>query len=50
LVDINNEFKKVKIWESNRLKEEPIGLDELRKLAKEIYDDASANDILTPKA
>jgi len=48
LVEINNEFKNVTIWESNRLKEEPIGLDGLRKLAKEIYNDASANDILNP--
>ncbi len=50
LLDINNEFKNKKIWTSNRLKEEPIGLDGLRKLAKEIYNDASANDILNPKA
>jgi len=48
LVEIKNEFKNEKIWESNRLKEEPIGLDGLRKLAKEIYDGASANDILNP--
>ena len=50
LVEIKNEFKNEKIWESNRLKEEPIGLKGLRKLAKEIYNDASANDILDPKA
>jgi len=48
LVEITNEFKKVKIWESNRLKEEPIGLDGLRKLAKEIYNEATANEILNP--
>ena len=48
LVEITNEFKKVKIWESNRLKEEPIGLDGLRKLAKEIYNDATTNEILNP--
>jgi len=49
LIEINNEFKNIKIWESNRLKEEPIGLDGLRKLAIEIYNDSSANDILNPK-
>ena len=50
LVEITNEFKKVKIWESNRLKEEPIGLNGLRKLAREIYNNDSVNDILNPKA
>jgi len=50
LLEINNEFKNKKIWKSNRLKEEPIGLDGLRKIAKEIYNDASASDILNPKA
>ena len=50
LVEIKSEFKNEKIWESNRLKEEPIGLDGLRKLAREIYNDASAYDILDPKA
>ena len=50
LVEIKSEFKNEKIWESNRLKEEPIGLDGLRKLAKEIYDDASPSEILNPKA
>jgi anion-transporting ArsA/GET3 family ATPase len=50
LVEIRNEFMNKKIWESNRLKEEPIGLDGLRKLAKEIYDDTSAHDILNPRA
>ncbi|MHA1391038.1 MAG: ArsA family ATPase [Promethearchaeota archaeon] len=50
LVEIKNEFKNEKIWESNRLKEEPIGLGGLRKLAREIYNDASASDILNPKA
>ena len=50
LTEIKSEFKNEKIWESNRLKDEPIGLDGLRKLAREIYNDASANDILDPKA
>jgi arsenite-transporting ATPase len=48
LVEIKNEFKNVKIWESNRLKEEPIGLDGLRKLSSKIYNHSSANDILNP--
>jgi len=50
LVEIKSEFKNEKIWESNRLKEEPIGLEGLKNLAKEIYNDASASDILNPKA
>ena len=47
---IKNEFKNTKIWESTRLKEEPIGLEGLRILAREIYGDASAEDILNPLA
>ncbi len=47
--DIENEFLKTKIWQSDKLKEEPIGLEGLRKLAREIYGDASAEDILNPK-
>ena len=50
LLEINNEFKSIKIWESNRLKEEPIGLDGLKKLAFEIYGETNAADILNPKA
>jgi arsenite-transporting ATPase len=49
LIEITNEFENVKIWESKRLKEEPIGLDGLRKLADEIYKNSKANDILFPK-
>ncbi|MHA2289484.1 MAG: ArsA family ATPase [Promethearchaeota archaeon] len=49
LVEINNEFKNEKIWESCRLKEEPIGLDGLRKLAREIYDSATTDEILNPQ-
>ena len=48
LEEINNEFNKIKVWESHRLKEEPIGLDRLRKLAEEIYNDATTNEILNP--
>jgi len=48
LLEINNEFKNKKIWKSNRLKEEPIGLDGLRKLALEIYKDSSVEEILNP--
>jgi len=50
LVEIKSEFKNEKIWESHRLKEEPIGLDGLRKLAFEIYGESNADDILHPKA
>ena len=46
--DIKNEFNKTKIWESNRLKDEPIGLDGLRHLAREIYGIANAKEILYP--
>jgi TRC40/GET3/ArsA family transport-energizing ATPase len=48
LKEINNEFENLKVWESHRLKEEPIGLEGLRKLAMEIYDEASADEILNP--
>jgi len=46
--DIKNEFKSLKIWESNRLSEEPIGIEGLKKLAKEIYKKSTANEILNP--
>ncbi len=49
-VEIKKEFKNLKIWESNKLLEEPIGLDGLRKLGFEIYGESNAEDILTPKA
>jgi arsenite-transporting ATPase len=49
LFQIITEFKNEKIWQSNRLKEEPIGLDGLRTLAKEIYNNALADEILNPK-
>lgn len=48
LLKIKEEFKHLKIWESDRLKEEPIGLNGLRKLAKEVYKNDNANDILSP--
>ncbi len=48
LSEIKEEFKHLKIWESDKLKEEPIGLDGLRKLAKEVYGESKANDILFP--
>lgn len=50
LKDILLEFQQTKIWQSNKLKEEPIGLEGLRKLAKAIYGNASAQDILYPKS
>jgi len=48
LINIKNEFSKIKIWESNRLKEEPIGLEGLMKLAEEIYGDTKITEILNP--
>ena len=47
--EIIKEFKKLKIWESEKLGEEPIGLDGLRVLAYEVYGDVKADDILKPK-
>ena len=48
LQEITKEFKALKVWESHRLKEEPIGLERLRKLAQEIYNETTANEILNP--
>ncbi|MHA1625332.1 MAG: ArsA family ATPase [Promethearchaeota archaeon] len=48
LYDIRNEFQSLKIWESDRLKEEPIGMEGLRKLGREVYGDTSADGILNP--
>ncbi|MFX0018617.1 MAG: ArsA family ATPase [Promethearchaeota archaeon] len=47
--DIKNEFKKLRIWESNRLIDEPIGLEGIKKLATEVYGNITANEILNPK-
>jgi arsenite-transporting ATPase len=50
LKEIHQEFDNVVVWESNRLKEEPIGIDGLRKLAREVYtDNISADELLNPK-
>ncbi len=46
---IHQEFQQIKVWESNRLKEEPIGIKGLRELAREIYSkDIKVNDVLYP--
>ena len=50
LKKIRNEFEHTKIWESFRLKDEPIGLEGLRNLAREIYGDVGAKEILYPEA
>ena len=47
--EIKKEFKNLKIWESDKLFEEPIGINGLRKLALEIYGDITADEILNPK-
>jgi len=47
--DIRKEFQKLKIWESDKLEDEPIGLDGLRRLAREVYGDVSANQITQPQ-
>ena len=49
IAEIKKEFKKLKIWESEKLREEPIGLDGLRALAYEVYSkNISIEDILNP--
>jgi arsenite-transporting ATPase len=47
--EIKTEFKKLKIWQSERLREEPIGLNGLRTLAREVYGDITPYEILNPK-
>ncbi len=50
IADIEKEFKKLKIWQSEKLKEEPIGIEGLINLAYEVYgDNISAGEILSPK-
>ena len=49
LNEIENEFQKIKIWQSNRLIEEPIGLNGLKTLAYEIYGNATSDEIIKPK-
>ena len=49
LREVIDEFKNLKIWESDKLKEEPIGIKGLRALAYEIYGDITPNEILNPK-
>lgn len=48
LMDIKNEFKLMRIWESDRLNEEPIGFDGLMNLAEEVYGDTEVAEILNP--
>jgi arsenite-transporting ATPase len=48
--EIKKEFEKLKIWQSEKLKEEPIGLDGLRTLAYEVYgENISTDEILNPR-
>jgi len=47
--EIKHEFNKIKIWQSNKLKKEPIGFEGLRKLAFEVYGDIKIENILNPK-
>jgi arsenite-transporting ATPase len=46
--EIKKEFNHLKVWESNRLKHEPLGIDGLMKLAKAVYYESSAKEILDP--
>ena len=47
--DIENEFQNLRIWKSHRLREEPLGMDRLRVLAREVYGEISVEKILNPK-
>ena len=49
LMDIKEEFKAMRIWESDRLNEEPIGFDGLMNLAEEVYGDIKVTEILNPR-
>ncbi|MFX1274556.1 MAG: ArsA family ATPase [Promethearchaeota archaeon] len=48
MTEIKEEFKNLTIWESDKLEDEPIGLDGLRRLAREVYGDVNPEEILTP--
>ena len=47
--DIESEFQNLRIWKSHRLQEEPIGMDGLRELAREVYGEINVEIILNPK-
>jgi anion-transporting ArsA/GET3 family ATPase len=47
--DIESEFQNLRIWKSHRLQEEPIGMDGLRELAREVYGEINVEKILNPK-
>lgn len=49
LSEIRKEFENLKVWESHKLEEEPIGIEGLRMLAKEVYGEIGADAILYPK-
>ncbi len=49
LKEILAEFQNLTIWQSHKLEEEPIGIEGLRKLAREVYKNTSADNILNPK-
>jgi arsenite-transporting ATPase len=49
LRDIENEFQNIKIWQTNKLIEEPIGFEGLRRLARAVYGTSNAQEILYPK-
>lgn len=46
--EIKKEFKNLKIWESNRLEQEPFGVNGLKNLAYEIYGNSTPDEILKP--
>jgi arsenite-transporting ATPase len=47
--EIRKEFNNLKMWESNRLEKEPIGLNGLKSLAYEVYGKSiKAEEILNP--
>ncbi|MFX1279766.1 MAG: ArsA family ATPase [Promethearchaeota archaeon] len=46
--EIKKEFENLKIWESNRLEQEPFGVNGLKNLAYEIYGNSTPEEILKP--
>lgn len=45
---IRQEFNNTHIWETNKLQEEPVGLEGLRRFAREIYKESAVAEILNP--
>ncbi|MHA1805122.1 MAG: ArsA family ATPase [Promethearchaeota archaeon] len=46
--EIQQEFHDTMIWQSHKLQEEPVGIEGLRKFAREVYKDLRVEKILNP--